>query len=252
MPKNHRRLPHLYPENTPLFITWHLPGSLPETLYPPPGKPNAGKAFVWMDRYLDTKRTGPRYLQNPAIATLVAEAIQRGDTPLGHYKLHAYAVMPNHVHLLVTPKIAPSRLLQSLKGFTAREANKLLMRSGPFWQHESYDHYARNAEQFHRIKAYIEQNPVKAGLCNQPEQYKWSSASSASSQLAASSQSSTQTPGPNTTQTPSPNSTQTPSPTSTQTKPKPPARAKSPAPEPTQNQPSQGSALQAKSSRHNH
>jgi putative DNA methylase len=144
-----------------------------------------------MDRYLDTKRTGPRYLQNPAIATLVAEAIQRGDTPLGHYKLHAYAVMPNHVHLLVTPKIAPSRLLQSLKGFTAREANKLLMRSGPFWQHESYDHYARNAEQFHRIKAYIEQNPVKAGLCNQPEQYKWSSASSASSQLAASSQSST-------------------------------------------------------------
>ena len=50
MPTSHRRLPHHYPKDTPLFITWHLHGSLPETLYPPPGKPNAGKAFVWMDR----------------------------------------------------------------------------------------------------------------------------------------------------------------------------------------------------------
>jgi REP element-mobilizing transposase RayT len=189
-----RRLPHLYPKDTPLFLTWHLHGSLPETLYPPPGKPNAGKAFVWMDRYLDTKRTGPRYLQNPNIATLVAEAIQRGETPLVHYALHAYVVMPNHVHLLITPKTSPSRLLQSLKGSTAREANKLLCRSGPFWQHESYDHYVRDAQQFGRIKNYIEQNPVKAGLCNNPEAYRWSSASGASSQLAASSLSSTQQP----------------------------------------------------------
>jgi putative DNA methylase len=192
MNQKHRRLPHLYPTNTPLFITWHLHGSLPETLYPPPAKPSSARAFVWMDRYLDTKRSGPRHLQNRAVAKLVVEAIHRGETLLGHYQLHAYVVMPNHVHLLITPAIAPSRLLQSLKGCTARGANKLLARSGPFWQHESYDHYSRDAKQFQRIKEYIERNPVKAGLCNAPEEYEWSSASGASSQLATSSLRSTQ------------------------------------------------------------
>ena len=65
-----RRLPHLYLENTPLFLTWHLYGSLPHKLYPPPGKQNSGKAFVWMDRYLDSARTGPLFLRQEAIARL--------------------------------------------------------------------------------------------------------------------------------------------------------------------------------------
>ena len=73
--------------------------------------------------------------------------------------------------------IAPDRLLKSLKGATAREANRLLGRTGePFWQKESYDHYVRNRIEFEKIRTYIETNPVKAGLVRNPEDYPWSSA----------------------------------------------------------------------------
>jgi hypothetical protein len=51
-----RRLPHRYPEGKWLCLTWHLHGSLPHSMYPPPGLVNSGKAFVWMDRYLDIAR----------------------------------------------------------------------------------------------------------------------------------------------------------------------------------------------------
>ena len=85
--------------------------------------------------------------------------------------------MPNHVHTLLLPMVPPSRLLQSLKGFTAREANKILQRTGePFWQRESYDHWVRDAAESQRIAAYIEQNPVKARFSSSPVDYLWSSA----------------------------------------------------------------------------
>ena len=172
-----RRLPHIYPEGKSLFITWHLYGSLPNNLYPPPHKQNAGQAFVWMDRYLDAARGGPLYLSQEDIARLVVDSIQYGSQQLGYYDLHAYVVMANHVHLLVLPRAAPSRFLQTLKGYTAREANRLLERTGqPFWQAESYDHWARDDEECVRIKAYIENNPVKAGLVSRAEDYRWSSA----------------------------------------------------------------------------
>ena len=86
--------------------------------------------------------------------------------------------MANHVHVLLLPKIPPNKLLKSLKGYTAREANKLLGRTGtPFWQKESYDHWVRNQSEWERIKFYIENNPVKAGLVRSAELYRWSSAS---------------------------------------------------------------------------
>ena len=79
--------------------------------------------------------------------------------------------------MLALPRIAPSRFLQTLKGYTARQANLLLKRTGqPFWQSESYDHWVRNEEEGRRIKAYIENNPVKAGLVESAEEYRWSSA----------------------------------------------------------------------------
>jgi hypothetical protein len=81
-----RRLPHIHPAGKWLFITWHLDGSLPQALFPPPGKMSDGKAFVWMDRYLDTTRKGPQYLLRPEIAAIVARSIQRGAS-LGQYKL---------------------------------------------------------------------------------------------------------------------------------------------------------------------
>ena len=85
--------------------------------------------------------------------------------------------MTNPVHVLLLPRITPSRLLQSLKGFTAREATRGLGRTGePFWQAESYDHWVRDEKEYGRISAYIENNPVKAGLVGNAEDYRWSSA----------------------------------------------------------------------------
>jgi REP element-mobilizing transposase RayT len=130
-----------------------------------------------MDRYLDTSRTGPTFLRQPQIASLVAESIHRG-TELGHYRLRAWVVMPNHVHLLLLPLIPASRLLQSLKGATARRANLVLYRTGQtFWQAESYDHWVRDERKLDRIAFYIENNPVRAGLAASAAEYRWSSAS---------------------------------------------------------------------------
>jgi putative transposase len=70
-----------------------------------------------------------------------------------------------------------STITKGLKGYTAREANRILQRTGqPFWQQESFDHWPRNQDEFLRIIAYIENNPVKAGLVGRPEEWSWSSA----------------------------------------------------------------------------
>jgi hypothetical protein len=136
-----RRLPHHYPEGKWLFLTWHLHGSLPQAAYPPPGTLSSGAAFVWIDRHLDAARCGPVYLAQQPIARIVAASLQCG-VRLGHYDLGAYAIMANHVHVLLWPNVPTSRLLQSLKGATARNANLILGRTGEaFWQAESYTGY---------------------------------------------------------------------------------------------------------------
>jgi putative transposase len=136
----------------------------------------AGAAFAWMDRKLDLARSGPLFLGQEAIARLVVDSLFRG-MEFGHYELGSFAVMANHVHGLILPLVAPSYLLKSLKGATARAANLVLGRTGePFWQRESYDHLVRDEQERQRIAAYIENNPVKAGLVSQAEEYPWSSA----------------------------------------------------------------------------
>jgi REP element-mobilizing transposase RayT len=155
-----RRLPHYYPQDRWLFITWNLHGALRPAQFPPPHKELSGEAFVRMDRTLDSAQTGPMYLRQEPIATVAS-----------------WAIMANHVHALLLPKVEVSKLMKSLKGFTAREANRLLERTGiPFWQKESYDHSVRDEDEWHRIARYIENNPVKAGLVASPESYRWSSA----------------------------------------------------------------------------
>jgi putative transposase len=171
-----RRLPHQYPQDKWLFVTWHLHGSLPHARYPPAEKLSSGAAFVWMDRYLDTTHTGPMYLGQEAIAEVMVTCLRRGEV-LGHYDLAGYAILSNHVHVLLLPKIAPAKLLQSLKGATARQANLILGRTGEsFWQAESYDHWVRDKGEWFRILAYIENNLVKAGLVQRASDYRWSSA----------------------------------------------------------------------------
>ncbi|MBK5291933.1 MAG: transposase [Acidobacteriia bacterium] len=176
MAPHRRRLPHIYPEGAALFLTWHLHGSVPASLFPPPGPLSHGQAFMCLDRQLDTLRHGPLYLRRPDIASIVVDSIRKG-VELCQYELIAYVVMANHVHLLIWPRIAPDRLLKSLKGATAREANRVLGRTGePFWQKESYDHCVRNPSEFEKIRTYIETNPVQAGLVQSPQDYPWSSA----------------------------------------------------------------------------
>ncbi|MCU1261200.1 MAG: hypothetical protein JWO80_4085, partial [Bryobacterales bacterium] len=157
----------------PLFITFRLHGSLPSSRHFPTGSLSSGKAFVCMDRLLDECRAGPTHLRNPAVAQVVVDAIRQG---VGRdYLLHAWVVMPNHVHLLLTPQEEVSRLLRKLKGATARQANKLLAQSGQsFWQDESYDRLVDGPEEFRRLANYIVQNPVRAGLAASAEEYPWS------------------------------------------------------------------------------
>jgi len=94
------------------------------------------------------------------------------------YKLAAWVVMPNHAHILCIPSAGNSLagIMHSIKSFTSNKANKMLNRSGRFWQKEYFDRYIRNARQFANTVAYIESNPVKANLCQRPEDWPFSSA----------------------------------------------------------------------------
>ncbi len=93
------------------------------------------------------------------------------------YDLHAWVIMPNHVHLLITPLTEAALFLRRLKGFSARRANESLGQTGqPFWQDESYDHLVRSGEEYRRVARYISNNPVKAGLVQSIEEFPWSSA----------------------------------------------------------------------------
>jgi REP element-mobilizing transposase RayT len=173
-----RNLPHWQPEGRAIFLTWRLYGSLPRNfvLQLEKLKGDPGKKFLTADLKLDAAATGPRWLSNPEIARYAEGAIKRGGE-LGHYVLHAYVVMPNHVHVLLTPLAPLRRITGGIKGVSARDANETLGRTGKaFWQDESFDHWIRNSAQFERIRTYIEQNPVKAGLVIKPQDWRCSSA----------------------------------------------------------------------------
>lgn len=142
-----------------------------------------------MDRLLDGAVSGPIYLARPEIASMVLEALHGGETRFHRYEIHSFAIMPNHMHLLVTSRTSMRRWLGSLKGFTGYEANRILGRRGePFWQNESYDRVVRTELEFRRIRAYIENNPVRAGLAETAESFRWSSAYSAPPGKAAAAQ----------------------------------------------------------------
>ena len=130
-----------------------------------------------LDRLLDEMRSGPFHLRHPRLADMVVEALHYNAEVLSHYVMHAFVVMPNHVHLLLTPAVALPKLTKSLKSITAKRANQTLGLTGqPFWQEESYDHLVRDGRELERIRLYIELNPVRAGLAHEASKYRWSSA----------------------------------------------------------------------------
>jgi len=183
----HRNLPHWQPKGASIFLTWRLYGSLPASpkstarsgcaTNSPQTKNNSGRAFKLLDAGLDKATTGPLWLKDPRVAACVVGAIHRGEAVLRQYTLHSFVIMPNHVHLLFTPSVLIRRITNGLKGVTARDANHILGRQGKhFLQDESFDHWVRTPAEFNRIRSYIEDDPVSAGLASKPEDWPWSSA----------------------------------------------------------------------------
>jgi putative DNA methylase len=132
------------------------------------------------------------WLRQPRIASMIRQNLYHHDGE--KYVLHAYCIMPNHVHVLLTPRLDQAKehdtttvgesadsssplsaIMHSLKSYTANQANKLLGRSGRFWQPESYDHWVRDDDELERIVNYIRANPVKAKLVCRHEDWFWCS-----------------------------------------------------------------------------
>jgi REP element-mobilizing transposase RayT len=132
-----------------------------------------------IDRYLDAGY-GSCYMNDTRVAKTVADAIRHFEGE--RYNLAAWCVMPNHVHVVLQPYADTGKtggtpvplselpeILHSWKSFTAKEANKLLRRSGDFWQAEYYDHLIRDIADFRHAIRYVLNNPIKARLKN----WKW-------------------------------------------------------------------------------
>ncbi len=167
-----RRLPHWIPENAILFLSWRLAGSTPLPL----------PAVITLD-YLAGKRepsvapSGPFWLRDQRVARLVANTLHYGEATRRFYDLYAWVIMPNHVHVILKPRMELSAILRWLKGRTGRMANRLLGRTGTaFWQDESFDHWVRSNHELQRLIEYVENNPVQAGLAPVATEWPWSSA----------------------------------------------------------------------------
>jgi REP element-mobilizing transposase RayT len=173
-----RNLPHWHPEGKAVFLTWRLSGSLPRSVLARVASlhDDPRKQFLAAERTLDGALVGPRWLAQPEIALLVANALQRG-IELDRFLLRSWVVMPNHVHVLLEPTGSVRAITKGIKGATAQGANAILGRVGkPFWQDESFDRWVRNPAEFERVRSYIENNPMKARLVERPEDWQWSSA----------------------------------------------------------------------------
>jgi putative transposase len=190
-----RNLPHYQPENATLFVTFRIAASLPREVVLKIMEEESAlecrlskladrserirllniqrkRYFERFDSLLDNQKTGPQWLRNHQVADMVSDAILYRDGNI--YDLIAYCIMPNHIHMVFIVKRSDTSLyniLQSLKAYTARSANKILHREGAFWLHESYDHVVRNEKELKRIIWYVLNNPVKARIVK--EWYEW-------------------------------------------------------------------------------
>jgi REP element-mobilizing transposase RayT len=133
-----------------------------------------------IEQWLDAGM-GCSALDCPAMARKVEESLLHFDGE--RYRLLAWCVMPNHVDVLVEPVIALGTIVQGWKSVTSRWAlarNEELRLGIPnahqFWMREYFDRYMRDEEHLERSLEYIHNNPVKAGLCERAEDWRWSSA----------------------------------------------------------------------------
>jgi putative transposase len=197
-----RHLPHVQPLGATLFVTFRLVGSvrasvvqrlsqraehprgaLPTVQDPDQRRPRScgdvNPLFGKWDAVLDETGAGPTWLARGEVAGLVARALHDGDG--SRYDLLAFGLMPNHVHVVLTPLqgedgsyYSLTSIMRFLKGRTARQANLILGRRGAFWQHENYDHVVRNEDELARIITSLLDNPVRAGLSHARGDWQWS------------------------------------------------------------------------------
>ncbi len=203
-----RNLPHFQPPGATFFITFRLAGSIPASVLAalfeeaeriraevertPDSLERAERLYLeerrffgkW-DAVLDLG-DGPDWLRDRRIAQLVADNVHHFAEK--RYELLAYCIMPNHVHVVLTPLrkaddayFSLAQIMHTMKGYTAGQANRLLGRTGAFWLHESYDHCVRSEAELERIIAYVVNNPVKAGLVPDWQAWPWTYTSGAQS-----------------------------------------------------------------------
>jgi putative DNA methylase len=176
-------LPHWEAGETAQMIGFRLADSLPavvlqrwqEELNQLPEDEASVKRRQRIEVALDTGH-GEAWLRDAGIADTVERALLYFDGT--RYRLHSWVVMPNHVHVIATPleHWSLADIVHSWKSFTAKKANAILKRSGSFWAREYYDRVIRDEGHHADAIAYVARNPVKAGLCRRPEDWRYSSA----------------------------------------------------------------------------
>jgi REP element-mobilizing transposase RayT len=164
-------LPHLEKAGCTYFVTfcvagarrrnWSTPGSEDPSAVAASSEPTFGTPSV-------------RLVGN--VADIVETALLHGHGS-SHF-IHAWVVMPDHVHAILSPQheVPLQRILHSWKSFTANRINAFLQRRGRVWESDRFDHVVRSNEHLTRFVDYVEENPVTAGLCGQPEDWPHSSA----------------------------------------------------------------------------
>ncbi len=128
-----------------------------------------------IEEYLD-RGSGQCFLKDRRIVSIVRDGLLFQAQTL--FRLYAWVIMSNHVHILIRPASSTSlsSIMKGLKGYTSNRANKLLNRSGRFWQPDYFDRFIRDREHLLRTVDYIENNPVKAGLCENCWEWEFRSA----------------------------------------------------------------------------
>lgn len=124
----------------------------------------------------DGEADGQHFFKSPEAAAIIENALLHFDGE--RYRLLAWCVMSNHVHVIAEQLEGwpLANVVHSWKSFTANEVNRLLSRSGPLWQREYFDRFMRHDDHLNTTIAYVETNPVAAGLAETPQDWRWSSA----------------------------------------------------------------------------
>ena len=149
-----------------IFVTWRLRGSLRH-------KSRCATAAS-IERSLDRNCGEKLLLNNPLFAGRVRDALLHGDRAQGHYDLHAWVILHNHVHVLLDPHTGTVRIAETIMDSSELSGGRR------FWERESWERPVRTRAEYLQNVDYIHQHPVRDSLVEREEQWEWSSASSES------------------------------------------------------------------------